>query len=338
MTKKKNTKEFIKQSNDKYVFLYDYSETIYIDALTKVCIICHNKDENGIEHGIFWQLPNNHLNGQKCPKCFGKNKLDIISFISKSNNIHNKEYDYSETIYTKSSEPVNIICHRKDVNGIEHGVFKQIAKHHLSGHGCPKCAIENNSINQTKSTEQYVEDCIKIHGDNYDYNKTIYTKATEKVVIICNKCKSEFKQIAANHLSGKGCPYCNQSKLEKNIKTMLIKNNIKFEEQKSFSWLKNKKNMFLDFYLPEYNIAIECQGEQHFKQMRWFGGEPVKQDIFDKYQQRDKLKFELCKDNNIDILYFCKNEHKPKEYLSTIYTKEMDLINRIKGNLYNGNR
>lgn len=38
--------------------------------------------------------------------------------------------------------------------------------------------------------------------------------------------------------------------------------NIKYERYKKFSWLK-KQN--LDFYLPDYNIAIECQGIQHFE-------------------------------------------------------------------------
>ena len=42
----------------------------------------------------------------------------------------------------------------------------------------------------------------------------------------------------------------------------LKENNIEFETQKRFKWLGGKS---LDFYLPKYNIAIECQGLQHFR-------------------------------------------------------------------------
>ncbi len=62
--------------------------------------------------------------------------------------------------------------------------------------------------------------------------------------------------------------------------------------------------MFLDFFLPEYGIAIECQGGQHFFPSELFGGE-------EEYKitiERDKAKKKLCDDHNIKILYF-SNAH-----------------------------
>lgn len=52
--------------------------------------------------------------------------------------------------------------------------------------------------------------------------------------------------------------------LENIMEDFLTKNKIKYEKQKTFKWLKYKHNLYIDFYLIEYNIAIECQGEQHF--------------------------------------------------------------------------
>ena len=49
-------------------------------------------------------------------------------------------------------------------------------------------------------------------------------------------------------------------------------NKIEYEYQKRFIWLGKQS---LDFYLPKYNIAIECQGEQHFKPVD-FGGKGIK--------------------------------------------------------------
>lgn len=41
---------------------YDYSEAVYVDAATKVGVKCP-------QHGVFWQLPSNHLKGSGCPHC-----------------------------------------------------------------------------------------------------------------------------------------------------------------------------------------------------------------------------------------------------------------------------
>lgn len=88
--------------------------------------------------------------------------------------------------------------------------------------------------------------------------------------------------------------------MEATIRNLLKSNNILFEEQKTFDWLKYKQNMYLDFYLPEYSVAIECQGEQHFTKYRF-----EKNDEKLKIRQtRDKIKNKLCLNNGIKILYY----------------------------------
>lgn len=56
----------------------------------------------------------------------------------------------------------------------------------------------------------------------------------------------------------------------------------------------------MDFYLPKYNIAIECQGIQHFKPINLFGGE----NGFQNTKERDIQKKKLCEEHGIKILYF----------------------------------
>ena len=60
--KNKTSEEWIIEANQIHNNKYDYSKTEYINATTKVCIICP-------EHGEFWQTPANHLQRQGCPKC-----------------------------------------------------------------------------------------------------------------------------------------------------------------------------------------------------------------------------------------------------------------------------
>ena len=105
---------------------------------------------------------------------------------------------------------------------------------------------------------------------------------------------------------------------------LLKDNNIKYETQKRFDWLGHQS---LDFYLPDYNIAIEYQGEQHFGTGGWCDEVGYK-----KIRQRDILKYNTCKENGIDILYFTKEKNIPTEYIGELYTNEEDLINKIKFN------
>lgn len=94
----------------------------------------------------------------------------------------------------------------------------------------------------------------------------------------------------------------NFSKSELNILKMLTDNEIEYVLQQKFEWLKSSKGYYLslDFYLPKYNIAIECQGKQHFVPNDYFGG---KARYLDEVK-RNKLKHQLCEENGVNILYY----------------------------------
>lgn len=124
----------------------------------------------------------------------------------------------------------------------------------------------------------------------------------------------------------------NFSLSEINILKILEENQIKYETQKKFDWLKNKIQLKLDFYLPNYNIAIECQGKQHFKPNNYFGGESrFNEDIL-----RDKVKHDLCKANNIKVIYFVDLSTDNffgidfAMYLDVVFTNTHDLLTFIK--------
>ena len=60
------TEEWIQNAKEVHGDRYDYSKVNYTNRKAKVCIICP-------EHGEFWQRGGDHLNGQGCPGCTGKN-------------------------------------------------------------------------------------------------------------------------------------------------------------------------------------------------------------------------------------------------------------------------
>ena len=288
--------EFIEKTRKVHGDKYDYSKVEYINSKTKVCIICP-------EHGEFWQEPNKHLRNCGCPKCVGK-YTSTIDFINKSKKIHNDKYDYSKVDYKYAQSKVCIVCP-------EHGEFWQTPNSHLRGKGCPMC-----SKNKKMTTEEFIIKAKEIHNDKYDYSKVKYVNAHSLVQIIC-PIHGEFWQNPNNHIyNHRGCSKCYSSVLEDMMRNKLSNLNIKFIEQKTFDWLVYKDKLRLDFYLPEYNIAIECQGIQHFEPVDAFGG--IKE--FKKCKYRDKLKKDLCNKYNVNLLYFNYNddidefEQKLKEY------------------------
>jgi hypothetical protein len=161
-----------------------------------------------------------------------------------------------------------------------------------------------------KTTEEFIEQARKIHGDKYDYSKVCYQNSRKKVEIVCHKKyrngleHGSFFQKAGAHLMGNGCPHCRNSHFENVIFKFLTKKGIRFETEKTFDWLVNKQHMYLDFFIPEKNIAIECQGIGHFLPLntKIKNYDPEKQ--FQIVRENDKMKKKLCLENGIKILYF----------------------------------
>ena len=108
--------------------------------------------------------------------------------------------------------------------------------------------------------------------------------------------------------------------MENKVKSFLIKEDIGFEEQKTFKWLGKQS---FDFFLPNYNVAIECQGIQHYKPITFFGGE----DNFRQQQERDKRKEFLAKTNNIKLIKY--TEVKCCEDVNT-FTDLNLILNELK--------
>ena len=79
---------------------------------------------------------------------------------------------------------------------------------HLRGAGCPLCGREKTIKGKTWTTERFIKAARLVHGDAYDYSKTVYVKTSQKVCIICKRCGREFWQTPNSHLAGHGCEVC----------------------------------------------------------------------------------------------------------------------------------
>ena len=98
-------------------------------------------------------------------------KLTNEDFIRKAKEVHGGKYDYSKTSYVDSHTKVIITCPK-------HGDFEVLPYNHLSGTGCKKC------IRKEWTTESFIDEARKVHGNKYDYSKTIYKDNRTKIILI----------------------------------------------------------------------------------------------------------------------------------------------------------
>ncbi len=312
---RKTTGQFSEEAKIIHGEKYNYSKADYEGKDKKICIICP-------EHGEFWQTPHNHLTGAGCPKCkyekMSKSQKDTKeTFIQKARLMHGDKYDYSKVEYTDSQTKVCIICP-------EHGEFWQKPNNHIHGWGCAKC-----SGSHKKTTEEFVEMSKALYPNKYKYNKTKYVNNKTPLIITCKK-HGDFSVYPNDHLKGQECPECSIYKLESDIKTILDSEKINYIWQYSNDLLGNQK---LDFYLPDLKMAIECQGEQHYHPVKFFGGE----EKFNLQKAWDMRKRKLCTEHGINIIYYTSKKnflkYKPQLQKNTFSAKE-EVLGEIKKRVF----
>ena len=305
------TEEVIEKFKEIHKDKYTYEHFVYNGSHTKSIVTCP-------VHGDFLVTPNKYLLGRGCPKCANNIKLTNDEFKRRIIEIFGEEYLLNEVNYQCCKSKIKLYCKK-------HGYFVSTAYHLLQGHGCPKCGVKKNADKKRLTICDCIERFREIHGDKYDYSKMDYINIRTKVCIICPE-HGEFWQTPQKHMSGQGCPKCKRSHMENDISMLLTNNNIEFIEQKKFSWLGLQS---LDFYLPKYNIGIECQGIQHFEPTRHFKNCEV-------LLKRDELKYQLCNENNLKLLYYTDynisdealNKHRIYTKDNLVFNKK-ELLNKI---------
>lgn len=276
MPKNLTTEEFTRRARKKHGDKYDYSLVEYKNNDTLLKIICPI-------HGIIEQYSESHIR-TGCHKCFNKGKTTLEDFIKRSNIIHNNKYTYNNVIYIRAKSKVMITCPI-------HGDFPQKPNDHLCGCGCIKCSGRYNK------KDEFIQNANKIHNNKYEYSLVEYKNNKTEVKIICKE-HGIFKQRPDNHIHGYGCPLCFESLGENKIRIFLEKNNIRFTYQKIFDDCIYRSYLPFDFYLYDYNLCIEYDGEQHYNPIKFFGGDKQ----LKSQQKRDNIKTKYCIENNISLI------------------------------------
>lgn len=162
---------------------------------------------------------------------------------------------------------------------------------------CPGCKRDKARRAQAKDLSTVNEQLLKKHKGRIvlvgEYVNT-HTKADFE----CQVCKNVFSSEPNSVLRISGCPFCSQYTGEVLISDFLTREGINFESQVTFDGLVDKRSLSYDFYLPDFNLLIEYNGEQHYRPIEFFGGE----DYFKVQVYHDELKSAYAKDNGYRLL------------------------------------
>jgi hypothetical protein len=311
---------------------YTFKPFLYKGGFTKILLKC-NIDEHKEWNSTY---KNFITNKRTCLLCANTKKSELfrLSYKKVEENIQKicKELDYSlyETfIYINCDSKIPLICnkHKYKWNPTYDCLI-------YSNSGCPVCKNEKLSKLKTLSqdeTEKKVNDrCKEI---NYSLIEPFLYKGEDtKITLKCNiKEHNKWTPTYSSFIySNSKCPECGKqyNNSENKIKELLINNNFNFEMQYKPNWLKtNVGQQSLDFYLSEYNIAIEFQGLQHFQYVSIFGNK----EKYNKSIERDIRKYNKCKEQGIKLLYVSDKrtlKSVPIDYLDKVYNTN-ELIQEI---------
>lgn len=331
--------KFIKKFGDKY----DLSLiTTYTDSKTKVPLICHEKNEDGTEHGVFYIAPNYLLLGQGCPVCGNLKKGQDRKLSQEDVEKRIKElfpnYDVSKLEYKGTQTKVTVGCPK-------HGYFKITPDSLFNGCGCSKCGNERAAIKQTKTTEEFITEAKAKHKDYYSYEKTVYVNHNTPVTITC-PVHGDFQQKPFDHLSGCGCRLCRAtvSNLEIEI----------YDFIKSIyhgKIIKNCRSLIkgreLDIVIPDKKLAIEFDGlfwhcEKNIKDRNYHLDKTKKcagagYQLIHIFEDEWVYKKDICKSRIRNLLGVNKEKHYARKCTVRQLTKEESTSffkqNHIQGNV-----
>jgi hypothetical protein len=114
------------------------------------------------------------------------------------------------------------------------------------------------------TTQDFISRAREVHGDRYDYSKSVYVSATTPMTIICPE-HGEFQQRPVNHTMGRGCRDCAGNKpltITKFIERANAKHRNRYDySQVAFEGVENKVTIICPEHGPfEQRVMVHLKG------------------------------------------------------------------------------
>lgn len=265
--------------------------------INAVCDYCGNKYST--QYAVIMN-GRNSIPKDACPHCapLKANEINLKKRIDKNFELLNAIC--KKNGYRLITKPLDYIDTKMQVlfECPKHGIQSMILDNLKHGHKCFACSYENRFDN-LKNSKDYVNQIISSKNDNVWLNQDEYTNSIDRNLKIRCKCGNTYITSFSNFVRAgiNRCRTCSQkeSSGELRIRKYLETNKIDFEQEKRFIDCKDNKPLPFDFYLPGYNICIEFDGQQHYKDIYGY-------DSLDSTQCHDRIKNKYCADKGIKLL------------------------------------
>ncbi len=304
---------------------------------TQVWILCQEKDYHN-DFGGYKISPANFIIGKRCSYCKGKRVhpkdsfaqwgIDTFgdNFLEKYWSNKNNELGIDPwKIKTGSNNEIYIYCQKHDYHN-DDGGYVTTSVNFVNGNRCSYCnPFASHKVHTKDSFGALYPSKAKHWSEKNDKSPfKVAPKSGDKYKFICQECGEEFERDLA-HLnrsnSGVYCINCNNSQLEEITKIILQKYNIEYKSQVKYDGLigLGNGNLSYDFYLPDYNLLIECQGEQHEHYCKGFHKTKA---YFERQLEHDRRKKQYSIDHNINFLEIW---YYDIDNIEQILTKQLNL-------------
>lgn len=265
---------------------YELLETKYKDRKTPMkykCPVHPDKDLIISYDGL--------LKGDGCAHCAGMAKYTHEEVVGIFNL---RGYELLEKEYRNGKTPMKYRCPDHPNKLTKISLTKL-----MHNRGCPYCSKVG------RPTFDEVKNLFSERG--YELLESEYKTAKSPMKYRCAEHANHVQITNVDRLmQGKGCPCCCDrlnSKLSRKIEAWLNSQVIPFNREHRFPDCKLKRSLSFDFYLPQHNICIEADGEQHFSPVT-FGGisKELAKKEFENVVIRDSVKNKYCKKKGIELI------------------------------------
>lgn len=257
--------------------------TTYENVRTKLRYIAKCGHENIISYGAFHGLHQ----GDLCSRCAGGRRLTIDEVRA----------DFAKrgcVLITEQFENVN--QRLEYVAKCGHQSITTYASFRMGNATlCKECGLARRGLKRRLSQQQVEEEfkkrgCVLLSKyQTVDTPVEYIAKCGHKSVILPTKFL--YRQ------DGLYCKDCQKSSSERLIGELLAELKIKYTKQKRIGFYPHYQ--YLDYYLDDFNVAIEYNGKQHYE-LSWSGSKTEEELKHNK--ERDERKADWCKSHGIKLI------------------------------------
>jgi hypothetical protein len=278
----------------------EYMDYILITQYINRCFdsfeyICNKHEEKGLQHSNYDQMINSNRGcyycgiesrgiSQRLDENIFKELIVRVGFIYVGCDYNNENSKYKKV-------NINYLCPNHIDKGIQTIKYNNLL---VSNGKCQYC------IGRLRTKEDLQTELDKLHNT---IDILEYTDYSSPILSKCRICGHEWETHGVILTQGHRCPYCSKSNFALAVSSLLDSWGYKYKDEFWYTGCRDILPLPFDFYLSDFNILIEADGEGHYIPIR--RGTMTDEEtsiMFEKIKLHDEIKTNYCKENNIPLI------------------------------------